>query len=912
MYSDDSRLLAVQKEIQWGCRTCLYEGGCKLIEVDDDYLRLIRGTSQSREHILGNNIRSYIHPEDLGHILKDQWEEKEYDCVYRLKTETGKYIWVRDIGKVYTKEDGRKYLSSVVMDIDAKERMTREKNLAYESLPGGVIFMVVGKDNFYIRDINSKYYEMLGMSISRENYIGTMGRYTFPEDLPKLREHCVNQAAKREPLDFEFRFRREDTGAVVWCRILGNYYDQRDDGAEYLCLMIDITSRKQAQFDLIREKEKYRMGMKSTADMMFEYDVERESLNLFGHDYISEESSLCIEKTLDTNYKELIFKKELIYPGDRGKLLDFIRNQEYRYDNIRLLTKNKESGMTYFDNYEFYCHKVYEGEKIVRVVGYAKKISYKTVPMSVRQELHEIFDEHILKDYSFVLKIDVPTESFIPYFIDDSGMEDYPGNRYYDSFIHWWCRNMVLPEEQREMQFFLSLEQILRILYSGEPRGYRFCQVRQKDHTYKHKICTFSFYGSDVNVIIFAVRDVNAIRMEQDFKDRMNQKVLADALAEAKQAVEERRIFMRYLVREIQNPVMGIKELLRGEITEENRMKMIQYVDYVGEIIAGIDEYNRSAVSAGYSQNQVNLYQLCHEVCEKEREVSLGLDISIHERILIPEDGRYYVNEFRFREILENMLGNALKYAPNGSRINLIVGEERIEENRCRIYIDMEDEGPVINERFYEREVNEEYADQIMDKMLVLGSSRNSISIVAKIIGLLNGSISFEQGLIHSSVVKIEIPVYASDVRNLALEEQTAVAREDGERSVDLHGQGILLLEKENRKGMLTAPLLQVNGAKVYLASSGKDALHLLEEFNTGVITAILADRELVDMTCYEFARKCRYTKANTFRKIPIIEMVDGIRNEDVHIGLMSGINAYIYKPINFSRLVTILESFQE
>lgn len=73
-------------------------------------------------------------------------------------------------------------------------------------------------------------------------------------------------------------------------------------------------------------------------------------------------------------------------------------------------------------------------EKTIRVIGYAKKVSYNAVPVTERQQLHEIFDEQIVKDYSFILKIDVPTGAFESYFIEKSDYGSYTGNRYYSSF----------------------------------------------------------------------------------------------------------------------------------------------------------------------------------------------------------------------------------------------------------------------------------------------------------------------------------------------------------------------------------------------------------------------------------------------------------------------------------------------
>lgn len=914
MEKDNERALEILgRSVRFGTKLCCYDRDFTVLDVDDNYAELIGISPVEKNSLIGKTVRDCIYPQDVSHVARQvhgfEKTSREYECKYRLMTQEGNYIWVKDVGEVVIIE-GKKCIRSVVIDIDEKEKLIKQRDVTYESVPGGVGFFVIGKDNFYIREANTHYFDMMG--VNREDYLGSSGKYTFPEDLPKLREHLVTQAAKHEPVDYEFRTRKESGGEVHWYRVLGNHYDTREEGEEYLCILIDITRRKITEFELIEEKEKYRMAMKSTVDLLYEYDVKKEKFRLFGYNYMTEDTSLFIDKSLDSDYKQLLFSTELVYKGDRRKIVSFIRNDNSCFDNIRMLTQNKQTGKTYYDNYEVYMNKVYEEGQISRVVGYVKKISYKTVPVTVKQELHQIFDEYILKEYCFLLKIDVPTESFTPYFFEDCGWEDYRGNRYYDSFLYWWCKNMIAPEDQKEILFFMSLEQMLRVLHSGEPKGYRFCRVRGNDKKYKYKICTFSFYSSDVNTIIFTVRDVNAIRAEEEYQEMANQKILTDALNEAKQAVESRKAVMNFIVKELNDPIVTMKELTNAPYSAENAKNVSKCVDYLGEMIDSIEEYNYLESFHDHSAGRVQLYKLCNEVCGEERKISLGLDISINEYITLPQDAFYLIHEFRFKEILVNLLGNAIKYAPNGSQINLYIKETGQEKDKRNICIIMEDEGPVISEELFERKMSGGYENHIRDKIVALGGAGYSISLASKIASLLGGTVQFRKGVVHNSVVQIDIPVYVTEANDEVIQE---LPEQHAEISyeVDLRGQGILLVENEgNDSNKLIAPLLRVNGAKVYVAATGEEAINLLNEFETGTITAILVDRELSDMNCYEFAKKIKYTRKNIIRRIPVIEMLEGIQTDDTRISLISGINAIIYKPINLSKLLMIIESLQE
>ncbi len=909
--NNEEILQALQKTIRYGNKVCVYDAGFSIVDVDDEYGAMVGLEPEERNLLIGKTMRDCIHPGDLERIMREVYgfikSGKEYNCKYRLKVQDGSYIWVRDVGRM-VKRDGTSWIESTVVDIDEKEKLIKQRDITYESVPGGVLFVVVGKDNFYIRDANEHYFEMVGES--RENYLGSSGKYTFPEDLPKLREHLVTQGAKKEPINYEFRTRMGKGKTVSWHRLIGNYYETRDDGVEYLCIMDDITQRKNAQFELIRERENYRMGAKNTADLMYEYVVATAEIHLYGEEYMQEEARICIENNEVMHYRDLLFRSELIYKGDRNKIISFMRNDDQRYDNIRMLTVNKNTGKKYYDFYEFYAYKTYEDGEVVSVVGYVKKLSYRTVPVSVRQELHQIFDEHLIKEYSYVLKIDVPTESFVPYFVDDYGLKDYRGNRYYESFLEWWSKTLVAPENQKDIRHFLSIEQMLRVLQSGELIGYRFCQVRRKDQKYRHFICRFSYWGLDMNTIILTVRDVHTIRAEEAYERQLRQKMLTDALAETKQAIDGRKAFMKYVVKELTLPVEAIKNLTQKEYSQENIKELGQYVNYLGEILNGMEEYNRLEMSQRRSDNRINLHKLCTEICEEERKLSLGLDISIEDSISLPENRLYYVQQFRFKEILVNLIGNAIRYVPKGTEIRLFVREMRQENDMCIIGIVLDDQGPVVNERFQERKLSESDENDVKARIQALGGTGCSMSLVSKITGLLGGSIKFRKGVVKNSVVEVEIPVYlsAANEEMVHMEEELTIQ----ENSDKLKNESVLLIENKEKEETLTASLLRVNGAKVYVAESGAKALEMIHSLQIGTISLVLIDKELSDMTCYEFARRFKYMAHPAIRQTPIIEMLAGIQTEDTRLGLTSGINALIHKPVNVAKLATMLEGFRE
>lgn len=216
---------------------------------------------------------------------------------------------------------------------------------------------------------------------------------------------------------------------------------------------------------------------------------------------------------------------------------------------------------------------------------------------------------------------------------------------------------------------------------------------------------------------------------------------------------------MKYLADEIENPVGKMKELLLEPENPELLPQLERCVEYMSEMIDGMKEYQLLQTPFGKSNEAFNLYALCMEVCEEERKISLGLDISIQEVIDLPIHQEYYMYGERFREILVNLLGNAVKYAPRGSAVKIYIQETNIETDRCVIRIRMEDEGPVINEKYFERMLDDQYDYNVNEKVIALGGNGFSASLVAKITELLGGTVEFRKGVLDSNVVEISLPV---------------------------------------------------------------------------------------------------------------------------------------------------------
>ena len=216
------------------------EADFPFVEVDDGFCRMLGYEREELMESCHERIRYLIYPPDFQRIEQDVLqqleEEGEYACSYRLRKKNGEQIWVWANGVVFENEQGEKLIHAMLIDITDKEEIRREKDIVRGFFPGGVARVLITTKNFYIMDADDTFMDFFGTN--REEYIGSTGMFTMEEDLEEFRRYMVEQAEKEENISYCFRCKNH-RGEIRWVRLLGNYYENTEDGKEYYCSVLE-------------------------------------------------------------------------------------------------------------------------------------------------------------------------------------------------------------------------------------------------------------------------------------------------------------------------------------------------------------------------------------------------------------------------------------------------------------------------------------------------------------------------------------------------------------------------------------------------------------------------------------------------------------------------------------------------
>ncbi len=264
---------------------------------------------------------------------------------------------------------------------------------------------------------------------------------------------------------------------------------------------------------------------------------------------------------------------------------------------------------------------------------------------------------------------------------------------------------------------------------------------------------------------------------------------------------------------------------------------------------------------------------------------------------LQPDCGQIPGDASRIQQILWNLVNNAVKFTPNGGRIN--VGLQKAGTN---IEIRVSDTGqgiepellPKIFERFQQGDSSSTRAH---------GGLGLGLAIVRQLVDLHYGQVTVEsEGLGHGATFIVTLPTEwdQQDNRHLASEPRSPLAG-----LTDLTGTRVLLVEDDPDSRKITKRIVTDSGAEVREASDVQQALTQLDQFQPHVL---VSDLGLPGRDGFELIREVRQ-RGHSSKTLPAIALTAFVQIEDRRRALQSGFQIHMAKPIDPHHLVGTIAS---
>ena len=418
------------------------------------------------------------------------------------------------------------------------------------------------------------------------------------------------------------------------------------------------------------------------------------------------------------------------------------------------------------------------------------------------------------------------------------------------------------------------------------------------DTTYKRNGNRVKGYHQDVTEIML-------IKKRQE-KETM------DALKEAKRASLAKTEFLSHMSHDIRTPLNGILGMLTiadrnpmdGKRQQEARQKIRQEAEHLLSLVNDVLEISKIESSQVSISNEPfdirnvldNTMGLVHPQAV-ERGVELSLDYGA---VSYP----YLMGSpLHLRQILINVIGNAIKYNKTNGKVNIYMEETGCAKNSVTCRFVIADTGIGMSEEFLEH-IFEPFTQEASGARTEYQGTGLGMVIVREIANQMGGTVAVESQLGMGTTVTIEVP--------LSISEDTGKKEEVLQQpSADcMAGITVLLAEDNKLNQEITQYMLEEVGASVVIAENGEEAVRRFLNSAPGDFDCILMDIMMPVMDGLEAARMIRKADRADAKMIPIIALSANAFSEDVQRALEAGMNTHMGKPVQIDKLVATISRY--
>lgn len=259
----------------------------------------------------------------------------------------------------------------------------------------------------------------------------------------------------------------------------------------------------------------------------------------------------------------------------------------------------------------------------------------------------------------------------------------------------------------------------------------------------------------------------------------------------------------------------------------------------------------------------------------------------------------------RLAQVITNLLSNANKFTPEGGNIRLSVHQIEDAGSRCKLQVEVEDDGIGISMEQQARLFRSfEQADNSISRKY--GGTGLGLAISKKIIDLMDGEIWIESEPEKGSkfIFTINAGVGASE------NEKEDTGLTDTEFAMDLFaGKHILAADDVEINREILIALLDGTGVTIDSVENGREACDKFAA-NPEIYDLILMDLHMPEMDGYEATRIIRTMKIAKARTIPIIAMTANVFREDIEKCMLAGMNDHVGKPLDINTIIAKMKHY--
>lgn len=414
----------------------------------------------------------------------------------------------------------------------------------------------------------------------------------------------------------------------------------------------------------------------------------------------------------------------------------------------------------------------------------------------------------------------------------------------------------------------------------------------------------------------------NGLRLKgyhQDITETMvtrkeQEKALMQALMEAKRANMAKTEFLSHMSHDIRTPINGILGML--EISERNaqdlkiqndcRDKIRTAAEHLLSLINDVLDISKLESGILELAEEPFYIETLMDGCESILRVQAqenGIDIIDNSK----EIGHQSLigSPLHLRQILINIIGNAIKYNHPNGKIYIEVHETGEADGKVLYCFKIKDTGIGMSQEFL-KHLFEPFTQEANDARTHYQGTGLGMAITKNLVEQMNGEIKVESQVGKGTTFTVTLP--------FKIDNEPAKSVEDKILKVDIpqsfSGVKILLAEDNELNREIARYMLQEAGISIVETVNGAEAVEKFQQSQIGEFSCILMDVMMPVMDGLEAARNIRRAKRADALEIPIIAMTANAFAEDIKKTKDAGMNEHLAKPVDINQVLQVIAKY--
>ena len=393
---------------------------------------------------------------------------------------------------------------------------------------------------------------------------------------------------------------------------------------------------------------------------------------------------------------------------------------------------------------------------------------------------------------------------------------------------------------------------------------------------------------------------------------KLNDK-LGIALKKAEDASLAKTRFLNNMSHDIRTPmnaILGYAQIMEDELNRKEMPEVSEHLEKLqqsGNLLLSIinNVLDMARIESGrmeLDENYCRIEDVWKSLFAVFDENAMKKNIALHYAMNV-EHEHVLTDVTKVKEILVNILSNAIKYTPVGGSVMVDVDELPCDESGYMIVkIRVSDTGIGMSQD-YQKKIFEAFTrEQNTTKSKIAGTGLG-MSIVKKYVDLLGGTINVESELGKGSTFTVTLKHRIADESYYVKKH----IEEPGTGSEILEGRNILLAEDNDLNAEIAEAILERAGLKTERVEDGIQCVNRIMEMPVGTYDMILMDIQMPKMDGYKATQAIRNLPDRDKACIPIIAMTANAFVEDKRDAIAAGMNGHIAKPIQVDKLLSML-----